>query len=306
MKVLQKISSLILVSTVLFAATSCSNDDNNTLEDLTTLSGDYAGYTSGTFKYSPTPIVRPDETVNLSVTSDGKATVTFNSDTWGKTTITDASVVLENGTYSISGKGKATAGMGNSQAQEYDCTLTGTISGDKKTVDLKFVYPYMGGTTVTFAQGEAPAKDVVAGSYDGYVKAVFKYAPDGIITDGEKVAITANEDGTVKVVYTSNTEAQYSWGTTTIESATVTRDGDNYKLEGTGKSLLGMHGGATKDYDCKFSGTISKDGESVSFIITVQAVMGGTTITFTQGDAPTTTTSGQNLGYYLQKYVFNK
>lgn len=302
MKLLQKLSSLLLASLMLFAATSCSNNDDPSSEELTTLSGDYKGWSSSSFIYTQTPIVTPDQTVNISVTADGKATITYNSDTWGKTTITDASVVLQNGTYTISGQGTSSMAMGNQDPKDYECTLTGTISQDKKTVNLTFTLPaVMGGTTITFTLGEAPAEKVVAGSYDGYVSAKFQYTPNPIITDGEKVAITANEDGTVKVVYTSN-----DWGTTTIEKATVTRDGDNYKLEGTGKSLMAMGNQDPQEYDCTFSGTISKDKETADIVFTLPAVMGGTTITFALGEAPSTDTSSQELGFYLQKYVFNK
>lgn len=310
MKVVQKISNLLLVMTVLFAASSCSSNDDepSTKADYTTLSGDYKGWTSAAFQYSPTPTVTPDETVNLAVTADGKATVTYNSDTWGKTTISGATVTINNGEYQISGTGKSTIqSMGSQETKDYDCNFTGTISSDKKTVSFVFTLPgVMGGTTITFALGDAPAAKVITGSYKGYSSGVFKYSPTPIVVNGEKIAITENEDGTVKVVFTSNAESENNWGTTTIPNATVTLDGDNYKIAGEGESLIGMHGAEAKEYKCVLSGTISKDKETVSLVFTLPGVMGGTTITFALGDAPTTNTSSNQLSYYLKKHVFNK
>ena len=42
-------------------------------------------------------------------------------------------------------------------------------------------------------------------------------------TDGESVKLTANGDGNVKVVFESA-----SWGTFTVESATATKEGEEY------------------------------------------------------------------------------
>ena len=46
------------------------------------------------------------------------------------------------------------------KANEYDCTLSGTLSADKKTYSVTFNLPgVMGGLTIAFAEGEAPAAE---------------------------------------------------------------------------------------------------------------------------------------------------
>lgn len=61
-------------------------------------------------------------------------------------------------------------------------------------------------------------------------------------TDGESVTLTANGDGTVKVVFESA-----SWGTYAVESASATKEGDEYIFTGSGTVSMGM-GDATSDY----------------------------------------------------------
>lgn len=304
MKVLQKISNLFLALTVMFAATACSNDDDDSTQDFSSLSGNYKGWTSGAFKYSPTPMATPDETVALSVSTDGKATVTYNSNTWGKTTVSDASVVLEGDSYILSGSGKSIMGMAGSAEKEYDCTFTGTVSKDKKTASFVFTLPsVMGGTTITFALGDAPAEKVVAGDYNGYTSAKFSYSPAPIVTDGEKVSITANEDGTLKVVLTSQ-----QWGSGTLAQVSITADGDNYTLEGKEGTLLvpSMSGnGSVSEQALLLSGTISKDKKTVDLTFTAPALMKGTTISFALGSVPSTSAKSLKASYYLKKFVFN-
>ncbi len=121
----------------------------------------------------------------------------------------------------------------------------------------------------------------VAGTYTGWAKGTFSYAPTGSYSQAETITITANEDAkTVKVVYKSE-----SWGTTTIESATVVANGSGYQLKGSGKSLMGM-GGNNKEYDSEMTGTLSADKKTYNFQFSLPAVMGGLTITVQNGDAP--------------------
>ena len=95
--------------------------------------------------------------------------------------------------------------------KEYDCTFEGTISKDKKTSALEFNVPaVMNGLTVTFTQGEAPAAVMAAGSYKGYTKAVAQYFPNGQYAADQTIKVTANEDGTVNVTYTSTSFGEFT------------------------------------------------------------------------------------------------
>ncbi len=124
---------------------------------------------------------------------------------------------------------------------------------------------------------------LLAGSYSGYTSAAFVYSSTPIVTNGESVTMTANNDGTVNVSYTSGT-----WGTTTISGATVTASTSGYTLSGSGTAAMTSHStGTTASYECNVEGTISADKEDAELVFTLPSVMGGTTITFSTGDAPT-------------------
>ena len=101
-------------------------------------------------------------------------------------------------------------------------------------------------------------------------------------TDGESVKLTANGDGSVKVVFESA-----SWGTFTVESATATKEGEEYVFTGSGSVAMGM-GGSTSNYDFTLSGRTNAAKDDFSIAFNVPAVMGGLTITLLPGTAPTT------------------
>ena len=121
------------------------------------------------------------------------------------------------------------------------------------------------------------------GTYQGWAKATFKYMPSGIALDNQKVQITANADGTVKIVYAS----MGVFGTMTIPSTTFVLKDNQYILAGMGKAAIAPHGGgAATEYDCNVKGSISKDKKTYSLIFTVPAAMGGLEITVNNGSAP--------------------
>ena len=132
---------------------------------------------------------------------------------------------------------------------------------------------------------DTPSEGAIAGTYQGWTKVTFPYMPTGMGLDGESVRITNNSDGTVKVVYTS----KGAWGTSTFNTATVTQSGDEYVLVGLGKSTIEGHkGGKPTQYDCALTGSISKDKKTYNLIFTINGVMGGTKINFSNGSAPLT------------------
>ena len=139
----------------------------------------------------------------------------------------------------------------------------------------------MGGMTLTFQTGEAPADLLLAGTYEGYTDADCSYFQDRY-TDDENVKLTANGDGTLKVVFESA-----SWGTFTVESATATKEGEEYVFTGSGSVAMGM-GGSTSNYDFTLSGRSNAAKDDFSIAFNVPAVMGGLTITLLPGTAPTT------------------
>ena len=101
-------------------------------------------------------------------------------------------------------------------------------------------------------------------------------------TNGESVTLSANGDGSVKVVFESA-----SWGTFTIESATVTSNGEEYLFTGSGSVAMGM-GESTSNYDFTLSGRTNAAKDDFSIAFNVPAVMGGLTVTLLPGTAPAT------------------
>lgn len=123
-----------------------------------------------------------------------------------------------------------------------------------------------------------PAKKVV-GTYKGYTLASSNYFSD-MFTADEKGTFTLVNDNTVKIEFTSNT-----WGSFTFDEALVEGTAAPYKVTGNGKCQMVGMGGQTREYDCTVEANISGNGKDV-ITFNVPAVMGGTTVVFTQGTAP--------------------
>ena len=280
-----KITYLLPFIAFSLITSSCSDDNDADLNMAVEIASNYEGYTSGVFTYSPTPIVTNGEKISITANEDKTVNVIMTSNQWGTTTITNAIVsVGTNNSYIVAGEGTSTISMHGGTPSKYACVLTGAISADRKRAELTFTLPaVMGGTTIAFNLGSAPANLYIAGNFSGYSSAVFAYSPTPIVTEKESLTISANDDETVHVVFESN-----QWGTTTITNAEITtEENGSFSLSGTGISLMGMHGSEAKEYACQFTGIITADksGADMSFIL---SVMGGTTITFHVGKAPQT------------------
>lgn len=118
----------------------------------------------------------------------------------------------------------------------------------------------------------------IAGNYNGYVLASCAYFQNRCST-GESITVSANDDGTAKVVLKSD-----SWGELVVPNARMSEENGIYTLSGNGNATMGM-GDNVSSYECSFSAVVnSKDKAQMKFEI--PAVMGGFTIDFATGDAP--------------------
>lgn len=278
MKKISKSLGILTLMLAVFTVSSCSDDKDNT-PAWTSLSGEYSGWTSASFKYSSTPMVTDNEKLTIAA-ADSKMSVRLVSNQWGTATFGDVKVVEEGTGFKLSGTGSASLGMHGSTST-YDCTLDGTVSKDKKTISVVITYPaVMGGTTLTFTLGEAPAAKLLAGSYDGWTNGSCAYF-SSLTQNGEKLSITANEDGTVDVKLTSQ-----KWGETTVTGVKAEKTDNGLALSGSGKFSMSMGGSEPREYDCTIEGTISTDKETYSVVFNLPAVMGGLNIAFAQGEAP--------------------
>lgn len=272
-----KIKSVLMMLSAAVFMMACDKDENGS--KTVDFAGNYDGYTLASCNYFQN-MISPDETVVITKNTDGSASVSFTSATWGTFTITDAQASISGNVCSLSGSGQTQMGMGGSTSA-YDCTFTAEIKS-QTDARMEFSIPaVMGGMTLTFQTGEAPADLLLAGTYEGYTDADCSYFQDRY-TDDENVKLTANGDGTLKVVFESA-----SWGTFTVESATATKEGEEYVFTGSGSVAMGM-GESTSNYDFTLSGRTNAAKDDFSIAFNVPAVMGGLTITLLPGTAPAT------------------
>lgn len=272
-----KIKSVLMMLSAAVFMMACDKDENGS--KTVDFAGNYKGYTLASCNYFQN-MISPDETVVITKNTDGTATVSFTSATWGEFTITDAQASVSGNVCSLSGSGQTQMGMGGSTSA-YDCTFTAEIKS-QTDARMEFSIPaVMGGMTLTFQTGDAPADLLLAGTYEGYTDADCAMFQNRY-TDGESVKLTANGDGSVKVVFESA-----SWGTFTVESATATKEGEEYVFTGSGSVAMGM-GESTSNYDFTLSGRSNAAKDDFSIAFNVPAVMGGLTITLLPGTAPAT------------------
>lgn len=272
-----KIKSVLMMLSAAVFMMACDKDENGS--KTVDFAGNYDGYTLASCNYFQN-MISPDETVVITKNTDGSATVSFTSATWGEFTITDAQASVSGNVCSLSGSGQTQMGMGGSTSA-YDCTFTAEIKS-QTDARMEFSIPaVMGGMTLTFQTGDAPADLLLAGTYEGYTDADCAMFQNRY-TDGESVKLTANGDGSVKVVFESA-----SWGTFTVESATATKEGEEYVFTGSGSVAMGM-GESTSNYDFTLSGRTNAAKDDFSIAFNVPAVMGGLTITLLPGTAPAT------------------
>ncbi|WP_295879609.1 calycin-like domain-containing protein [uncultured Alistipes sp.] len=272
-----KIKSVLMMLSAAVFMMACDKDENGS--KTVDFAGRYNGYTLASCNYFQN-MISADETVVITENTDGTASVSFTSATWGEFTITDAQASVSGDLCTLSGSGQTQMGM-NGNTSTYDCTFTAEIRS-QDDVRMEFSIPaVMGGMTLTFQTGDAPADLLLAGTYEGYTDADCAMFQDRY-TDGESVKLTANGDGSVKVVFESA-----SWGTFTVESATVTREGEEYVFTGSGSVAMGM-GESTSNYDFTLSGRTNAAKDDFSIAFNVPAVMGGLTVTLLPGTAPAT------------------
>lgn len=272
-----KIKSVLMMLSAAVFMMACDKDENGS--KTVDFAGSYKGYTLASCNYFQN-MISADETVVLTKNTDGTASVSFTSATWGTFTITDAQASISGNVCSLSGSGQTQMGMGGSTSA-YDCTFTAEIKS-QTDARMEFSIPaVMGGMTLTFQTGDAPADLLLAGTYEGYTDADCAMFQDRY-TDGESVKLTANGDGNVKVVFESA-----SWGTFTVESASATKEGEEYVFTGSGSVAMGM-GDSTSNYDFTLSGRTNAAKDDFSIAFNVPAVMGGLTVTLLPGTAPTT------------------
>lgn len=270
-----KLKTILAMSVVALCAAACS--DEETIPAAVDIAGSYEGYTLAGCAYFQNTCTA-DETVIVTKNADGSARVAFTSDSWGEFTVPNAQISENGGVYTLTGSGQTKMGMGGN-VSSYDCTYSAVILS-RDNAQMQFKVPaVMGGLTIDFATGEAPADLLLAGTYEGYTDASCAYFQNRY-TDDENLKITANGDGSLSVVFESAT-----WGTFQVDKAVASKSGAEYAFTGEGTVSMGMGENVT-DYAFTMTGTSNAAKDSYSFAFDVPAVMGGLTVKLLPGTAP--------------------
>lgn len=150
-----KLKTILMMSVVALCSSACSEDEKVPAPTVADIAGSYQGYTLAGCAYFQN-LCADDETVTIAENADGTARVTFVSDSWGEFTIPVATMSENGGTYALTGSGQTKMGMGGN-VSSYDCTYTAVIRS-KESAQMQFkVAGVMGGLTIEFNTGEAPA-----------------------------------------------------------------------------------------------------------------------------------------------------
>ncbi len=275
-----KIKIFFAMLAVALFTISCSNDDE-VVNPSNLIAGSYTGYTSASFSYSPTPIVNDGEKLVLTPNTDGTASMTFTSNQWGTTTATALTVATAtDGSYAFSGTGTAVISGHEGTSSSYTGTISGTISSDKSSVNMTMTFEFMGGTTITFKTGDAPAYLAVSGSYTTHsIASVMGY---NMTNNGETITLTPDTDNETAILSYKGV-----WGEGATTSLTINETANGYELNGEGSIAASMAGtNKAGNYDFSVAGTVSNDGNlDLTFTIALGA-MGNVTVKVGDGYAP--------------------
>ena len=148
-----KLKTILAVAVVALSSAACS--ENEKQPAVADIAGSYEGYTLAGCAYFQNTCTA-GETVVVTENTDGTARVTFTSDSWGEFTIPGAQMSENGGTYTLTGSGQTKMGMGGN-VSSYDCTYTAVIHSREKAQMQFKVAGVMGGLTLDFTTGEAPA-----------------------------------------------------------------------------------------------------------------------------------------------------
>lgn len=253
------------------------DDDDESVSYAYVLEGTHSGYSTVDFTYIDNPYVYASESLTLTATSSTTVSVSYTNDTWGTYEADDVTVSKSGSSYVLSGEGTASI-SGHSGSSTYDFTLSGTANSSGEITSMEFTMTFMGGTTITFVEGDAPAAYIIDGEYicDGVASFIY----GSLSYEGDTVTVTAVSETTVDVTYTNE-----DWGEFSLSDLSVTENSDgSYSLSGEGEADLSSHSGSTSGYAYTFEATISSDCSDYTFTFDLPSVMSGTTITLTPAE----------------------
>lgn len=273
MKLMRNFLSMLVAVAISASFVSCSDDDDDVITSASTaVAGIKSGYTEVVFAYAS--MFYTEQSLTITPSTETTIDVDYSNDTWGDYVAEDVTVTANSdGSYTLKGSGTATIAYHTSTASEYTFELTGTAESDGTITEIAFYMEFMGGTTVSFIEADAPAAYVIDGDYSGDLDAVFAYGSYSY--EDETVTVSGSVGSeTVEITYSNDTWGDYSF--TDVE--VVVDDDGNYTLSASGTATIAYHGNDATDYECTLTATISSDKSTYSFAFYME-FMGGTTLT---------------------------
>lgn len=264
---------------------ACSDDDTTTSSSTlaSNVTGTYSGYTIGSCD-DYTDWVCIDESITVSSASETTVDVSYESDKWGTFTIEDAIVSECDSSYVISGSGTAEIVI-DTDTCTYAVSVDAVIDSDGEVTSWIFNAPssLWGYLTIEFVEGDATVSSIVAATYKGYTQAATPHFTN-LITADETVTVSVSTETTVNISYESDT-----WGTFTIEDATVTlNDTDGlYYINGSGTAEMDTDM-VSGTYDVNVEAVVDSDKNIKSWMFGLPSVMQSLIINFIEGEAPAT------------------
>ena len=117
----------------------------------------------------------------------------------------------------------------------------------------------------------------VAGTYVGHTSVAFQYSPTPQEFDDELLTLTASSAGKIGFSYENA-----DWGTYTVRNMEVSLENGNYVFSGQDSLVMGM-GEKQNKYLFTLEGKVNATTQVASFVVQVPAVMGGVTVTYSEG-----------------------
>lgn len=265
----------MVIAMIAITFTSCSNDNEESVNLAEQVAGQYKGFAYASFTYSSTPLTYTDENVTITSNNDGTVNLTFESGAWGTYSINNATAKLENGSYTFTGNGSVSI-TSHAGSSSYDFTSEVTLTSEKILIIDISLPSVMGGTTIKFTSGDAPDSWNLVGTYKGKTTATFKYSTTPMEYEDDVLTVTVNaDDNTTLNINLENS----TWGTYEVSNMEVTKVDGVYSFTGSGTVSMGMTEDSKKDYDFTVTGTVSDD-KVMNVTFSIPSVMGGTTLTY--------------------------
>lgn len=261
---------------MLYVCAACSDDRNNP-DYAGKIAGTYQGYSAASFAYSSVPVFTTDQTVTVTKETEETVNLSYTDAGWGTYRLEGARVNPSDGKYTFSGNGKVALSMGSAPLQEYDYTLTAVADGEELTFSVS-IPAVMGGVRLDFRSGEAPAGVRIAGAYVGKTSVAFQYSPNPVVSENDTLNLEANLDGTADFSYVNGSFGEFS-----VKGMEVSLSGGVYSFSGQDSVAMGMSGSSPRKYFFTLEGNVDAATRKASFVAKVPAVMGGITVTYTDG-----------------------